>query len=495
MGSIFDIFYILFESDTKKVEEGAKKAEQVTDSLNKKLSATETVGNKLGASFNKLVKQAAGAFAAYLSVGAVLGGIKAASDYANKLDDLSKALGVNVRELSMWSDAVAKKGGTAEGFQNTLQSMTAALTDFAVKGKSRVEPFFKELGIRMTDSRGKARDFLDILPELAGQFEKLSKSESFGLGQKLGLDGGTIMLLQSGRREVDLLIARQKELGVVTERDAEIAAVFNTQWADTAHAFRSVFLALNANILPVFTRVLKLFEDLAVFMRKEGDLIEGGIIAIAAAITAYLTPALIGLLISSAPIIGVIALITALVAAFALGYEDFKKYKAGYASLRGELEKSSPALAKFIKSSEATSKFLLKTFLSIPAAIKWAWVNTFAVIQETIDSFLANLDKILNFLAKIKSFFGGIPAKMTAELLTGNTAMAGFNRAAPLTYLTNTSMATANNGGDKISNVKTGPITINTQATDADGIAQAFTNSLETQIKQVLVNFDDGVLA
>lgn len=44
---------------------------------------------------------------------------------------------------------------------------------------------------------------MGVLPELAESFEKLSKQESAALGQKLGLDQGTIMLLRRGRREVE----------------------------------------------------------------------------------------------------------------------------------------------------------------------------------------------------------------------------------------------------------------------------------------------------
>lgn len=53
----------------------------------------------------------------------------------------------------------------------------------------------------------------------------------------------------------------------------------------------------------------------------------------------------------------------------------------------------------------------------------------------------------------------------------------------------------SNRGGDRTISVKTGDITVQTQATDATGIASSIGGALQEQIKMAINSYDDGVLA
>jgi hypothetical protein len=58
-----------------------------------------------------------------------------------------------------------------------------------------------------------------------------------------------------------------------------------------------------------------------------------------------------------------------------------------------------------------------------------------------------------------------------------------------------TSASISNSSRSRTSNVQIGEVKVVTRATDAAGIGGALGGSLETQMRQTVNNFDDGVAA
>jgi hypothetical protein len=547
--NILDTFYILFESDASAVKKGTQDAKKSTDELNKSLKQTDDASKNVGNEFLRMLSAAGGALAAGLSVGAITASVMAAANYADQLGKVSEALDTNIEDLSAYADAVKLSGGSNESFIGTLQSMTASLADFATKGSSRAAPFFEELGIKMLDAKGKARDFMDILPELADKFETMTKQESFGIGQKMGLDQGTIMLLQSGRREMDALIARQRELGVVNKEAAETAAKFNDQVDNTAHAFRSIWQAVGSSILPALTSVMSGFEGVGVFFAKHSDFIVGLLIALGSAVAFYVVPPMISAGIAAAvafaPFLLMGAAIAALSIGFALLYDDIMNFIDGNDSLIGQFLNEFPIIGEVIQGIINYMKMLWDAvgwvFESIMSVIQIAiagWELLFGTIGNGINQFVSGssvMQGIVSSLQKAFAVAGGAIGAMWDGLgekvkifinlikaafdLVGNVAgkISGFLNGAkatlgitglgegkntlstasntPLASMSSSAITNSNMTSSRNTSVQTGPITVNTQATDANGIAGAIGNSMDNQMRQAVSNFDDGVLA
>lgn len=503
-GSVLETFIISFMSDASDLKKGAADAKKTTDDLNQKLKSTDAIGNKVGSTLGNLARQYGGLVLSILSVNSLIHGINNAANFADKLDELSKGLDVSVEDLSLWGDAVKLSGGTAESFQESIKRMTASLADFATKGTSRAAPFFKSLGIQMTDTQGKARKVFDILPELADKFAQLGKAESFGIGQKIGLDQGTIMLLQRGRREVEAVIARQKELGFVTKEDAEIAAAFNDQWDDVTHAFRSVFNVVGSTVLPAFTKVLKIIENIATFLRKNSTFVTGILIALGTAILVFVVPPLVSAAIAAlalyAPFLLIGAAVAAVGLAFALLYDDIMNFLQGNDSVTGRILERWPFILKIFQWLKETFDKLwnqhgMKKFFEFMwEGLKGVW-NLIEMIAGAIGSVITGvLDGIqmaVNAYEKVKSFFGG-DEKTNESVAAAQTALIATNT--PLSSQTSTSIQSSN-ARTSSNNVSIGPVAINTQATDAKGISEAIGPHFKTQMRNAVNAFDDGVAA
>lgn len=549
MASVLETFLILFESNADDVDKGNEKAKQSADKLDGSLNKVNASTEQVGAAFVTMLTTAGGALASVLGVAAVISGVMSAADNADTLNDFTERLDLNIETVSAWGDAIALNGGTAEGFRGSIDALTDAVTTFAVKGQSRIAPFFKELGVEMLDAEGKARNVMDLLPEIADAFEGLSKQESSAIGKKIGLDQGTIMLLQQGRREVDAQIARQKELGVVTEEAAEIAATFNDEQDNTAKVFRSLFTQIGTTILPIFTSVLRGFQTVGAFLTKHSDLIVGVLIGLGAAVAIFVIPpfltAAAAILAAFAPFLLFGAIVAALVAGFALLYDDIMNFIDGNDSLIGQILTAFPmigdaiqvlidyfmalfdagswvfetlasliqigiaawgmlddSVGNFVQGLIANSTILT----SIVAAVMQAFASMGEGVGSVWDFLTAKVQGFLNLIrgviGLVKSIAGGITGTLDAVksnlgiggLTEGKQAL-GMASASPISTQTSNSIANANRTSSKNTTVSTGPITVNTQATDAEGVAGAIGSSLGQQMRQATDTFDDGVEA
>lgn len=420
--SILETFYILFKGDNTDVKKAAKESEKSVDDLGNKIESTfkkvDKTTARVNQSFYDLAKSALAFVGATTAAYTILHKSIEASNFAGELGNTAKALGVNVSALDAWGQAVQRTGGTAEGFQSSLRSLA------------------QHFGV----SAGVA---LKTLPQLADAFKRLGNFRSQYYGKALGLDEATILLLQQGRREVEAIIARQKELGVVTQKDVEISNKFKIANLELSLAFRSLYLVVAQDIIPVFTKAYHAILPFIDYLKAHKDLVIGALIGIgiAAAIIAG------AFVVANAALFATIAAITILIGLFAGAYEDIKAYIQGNSSLTGDLLKR--------------------------------WTNVKNLFSD-----------ILEIMKKMFSFTN----------IPGAGAAIGFAQKALNWATSSGSQLTAgsseffNRQFAQNSNVNVSSVVINTQATDAKGIAADFTKELITKHTWQATNqFSDGM--
>jgi hypothetical protein len=444
-------------------------------------------------------------------------------------------LGVNIEDLDAWGRAAQFAGGSAEGFQASLATLNADFAMIATKGTSRSLPFWKELGINVKDAHGKMKDVMDVLPDLAEKFEGMSKGESMGMGRKLGLDEGTIMLLQRGRREVDEMVKKQKELGVTTAEQAKFAGEYNDAMDEMSMAFRSLFMSVGGSVLPAFKSIIDGITSVVSFFRKHSDFITGLMIAIGAAIAVFVLPSLISMAAAAfmafLPFLLIGAAIAGVIALFALLYDDIAAFRSGGDSMIGELAKKFPIIGDVVNGLVDTFKYFIdftKAMFGLLVDLIFdpinAWDNFVNKITGGIDTvrghfpFLFSLldgltngfitmgdvimgvwdaivaaitgaiDSVKGAISTVQGFFG-----MDSNVTVAKTAIAGAN-SNPLNGQSSAAISNSRTSSRQTS-VNVGKVEVKTQATDAKGISRAIGGEMGAQLKRATSNYDDGVLA
>jgi len=264
---------------------------------------------------------------------------------------------------------------------------------------------------------GTSKQVLSQLPKFADSFSKLSTDQALFRGKQFGFDVPTILLLQQGRREVDALIARQKELGVVTQKDVEINSNFINSLNYVGAAYNTFYRELSREITPVLTKTFNYFL-------KHQDVVKGAFYAIGAGV-GFLT-------VSLAAMNPILLTTVGLIGAFAVVFEDYKRYRAGLPSALGDIKNSiNPSvrhgLKKFVQYNPADTYRNAKQYL----------LNQHQRLVNTIAPGISESNKSVN--------------------------------------------------------VTTGDITINTNAKDAAEIAGSFKNEMNKQYNQANDHFANGV--
>ena len=382
-----DVLKLVFDSDASGMKRGTQEAKKGADDLKKSVLETDKAAQDMGDSFLSMVSDAKGSIASLVGLSTVTAGILNEAARVDQLGKFADTIGQNIEEIDAWGQVVARNGGTAEGFQGTLKGLTDSLTELQLTGAGPAADVLARFGISARDAGGGLKSAFDLLPEIADSFEGLSKAESLKFGQQLGLDQGTILTLQQGRFEVDQMVRRQKELGVATEEDAAIAREFNTAWKDTSQVFSSVFREIGVSVLPVLSDMLVGVQSFVQFMQDNEGLVEGIFSGMAVVLTAKLAPALLSTVFSPA------GAAIALIALFALLYDDVKAFLAGNDSLIGQISEEYPIVGDIVKSLAGFVSDLFDNFGKLFDAIASGNLGKF--VDDELIKFKQELNDLL----------------------------------------------------------------------------------------------------
>lgn len=428
--AILDTFYILFKGDSSD-------AERALERVNRS-------ANRLDSSLNRVARR-------WLSLYAIINQAQSAFKHAFDLTAASEQLNVNTSALQAWSGAVQKTGGSLSSFSKAMESLA------------------EHLGTT-------PKIAMQSLPVLASQFERLNRAQAVKYGKVLGLDLPTILLLQKGRTEVEALVKHQKELGVITEKDAGVFRRFRGELQDTGHGLEYLFLKIALKVIPYIEIFLNKIQEFTIYLQKHSGLIKGALIPITVAIGAFAA----SLIAANLPLVIMVGGLALLAAAFAIVYDDFQTFQRGGNSVIGELIKKFPELAEVAKAAFNAIKIGFKAIL---------WV---------FDELAANINLILKALNTVSEWVAPY-LKAAFKIESSNGDLLGVKKSieiASINPIGSPAMKSAinNSRNDRNTTISINEIKIETQATDATEIAYGLNNALEKQLRQAQYEFTGGVL-
>ena len=316
--NIVDALIVTMGLDNSDYERGMNEVEDRTRQFSERAPrdverGLNSIEQRFGATFQGIFRT----FIAPLT--AALGTMGIFSQYTQTADRIGKTaarIGASAEDLQAFGEAAKRAGGSVEGFISSFESLNGQIQRMqAMGGKGRLTPILEQLGISATEN-GKAKDTFQILRELASASERIGKQKFAGLARFLGLDQGTIMLLQSGRVAMDELIARQRALGVYTKEDFEITQKFNDATSDLQQSFRAMAAPILQVITPALTTLAGWLTNIVQTFREHQGFIVAGLTVIAATMSGVLLKAATALGAALMPLLGPIAAVAGLGAIF-----------------------------------------------------------------------------------------------------------------------------------------------------------------------------------
>ena len=318
------------------------------------------------------IKTAAQATGLVVAAMFVKSGIAQFVSQAQELGNLGRSVRENAEDLQAWGEAVKREGGTVEGFNSTVKKLSDDLMSIPLTGGN--PPLLGglvRLGVQFRNLDGSVRKPLDLLKDLSSRFQGMSNAQSLALGKKIGLDEATIRLLQKGRKGLDELLVKYKELGVMSNEDIKTGERLKKMFQDYQQVITALGMRFIRFFLPAAEKLSQWLTTAARWVQQHGRIVEAAILAISLAITGYLAPALLALAFNPV-VLGLLAI----AALIALVIEDILAFREGADSVTGDVVKYFQNLWNGILVVKDAIVALWESFLDIPG------------VRETLDAIL-----------------------------------------------------------------------------------------------------------
>lgn len=318
------------------------------------------------------IKTAAQATGLVVAAMFVKSGIAQFVSQAQELGNLGRSVRENAEDLQAWGEAVKREGGTVEGFNSTVKKLSDDLMSIPLTGgNSPLLGGLVRLGVQFRNLDGSMRKPLDLLKDLSSRFQGMNSAQSLALGKKIGLDEATIRLLQKGRKGLDELLVKYKELGVMSNEDIKTGERLKKMFQDYQQVITALGMRFIRFFLPAAEKLSQWLTTAARWVQQHGRIVEAAILAISLAITGYLAPALLALAFNP-----VVLGLTAIAALIALVIEDILAFREGADSVTGDVIKYFQNLWNGILVVKDAIVALWESFLDIPG------------VRETLDAIL-----------------------------------------------------------------------------------------------------------
>lgn len=231
-GTIIEQLTTKLGLDVSDFKKGIGEAKKSMDDLK---GGAEESGSAIGGMIGGGAKKATGGLGmlgSMLGKGGLVGlGIGAAIYLGKKLDDTLFKVAMSVRQVSIESKNLNKSAADLRNLQNASAMVGGSIEDAAQSVGDLQKSLFNlrfngqvsdqivmlsRLGVQFQDSYGRAREFNDVMLDTATALEKaqssgqMNRGEAFEFAQQAGFTGGMAQLVLSGRNGVQAELDKQR---------------------------------------------------------------------------------------------------------------------------------------------------------------------------------------------------------------------------------------------------------------------------------------------
>lgn len=442
--SILDTFLILIRSNAKDTEKDMdlldKKVKQTQENIDK----TDKSTRQLGLTFDDFVKGLVTASGIDLSIKGLASATKNVAEMEVGLGRLSKLTGIGASDIDAWDQALQRFGAPAGAFESWLSSVNSQ---------------YQAIG-----QGDKVKNILPNIIALADKWKDLNIYQKEFYARQFGLTDDMVLAFDKGGASLQSMIDGLKQVRNITQQDTEASLALErawqsvgTQFVGTYHEARPIieWMAKELQVVALGLRGMILFgKDVA--NGNWDDILAWGKhpASVSGSIAAGQSGQLPLGIRSNNP-----------------GNLQPGGREAVYPTADAGLRAMSDQLARYGQRGINTVSGVVSTYAP-PSANDTA-------------AYIADVSKQTGFGANQQIDLGDPYTRsllMQAMVQHEN----GMNPYSASQY------ATAS--GQRTTNVSIGDVTVNSQATDAHGVANDLSSNLAAQMRSAIGSFDDGIL-
>lgn len=477
---LLDALRFVIGADTRDADGQLTKLDGSADSLEKALNSVDETSSKASLSLATMAKAALGSLTAALSLGAAWTSVVGRAADINELANAADAMGESVENVDAFGRAIQAIGGDAGAARDSMGALAGTVTNMLKGLDTESGKTFGFLGVQLKDAAGNVKGTTDLMLELSGAVQGMSKSDATFHLNKLGIgDPKTIEAMLRGRKELERLIATQKAAGTISKESVENARKFNESLGTLRTMAQSAGAAMIDKLVPYVQAGVDALRKMVDWVKENETLVTGFFLAVGTAVAIYFLPAMFSAaaatLVAIAPFLAIGAAVVAIGAAFALAYEDVMAFLDGQESFIGKVFDKYPAIKALVFG-------LVDAFKAVGGAILQFFMSPMETVMKVFDWLSGKIDSLIAKAKTLTDWIPGFGGSDTAQTLQSANAQISAAAGTPLNNITSSAISNSAVTNSSAS-LNIGEVRVETQATDASGVAGALGSELQEQLR------------
>lgn len=282
MASVIDTLVVALRLDAAHFKKGKSGLEKdLKDSSGQAAVHAKKIaesGKTAAEFFGELRNQAIGLFSAFTAGKGMTEFTRHVMGTDAALGRTAANLGLSAQELAEFRGVAERTGGTAEGITGSFKSLNDQLQQLYTYGTMPALDPLARAGVNTAAFVSRATSAREKILLLADAWAKLSPQNRQLLGRQVGLDEQTINLISRGRKELEALLDEQRRITVVSDEDVKAADALQNSWTRLTQTVeqlgRSVARDLTPPLTDFFDKATTWVHILELLVRLMADLSE-----------------------------------------------------------------------------------------------------------------------------------------------------------------------------------------------------------------------------
>lgn len=182
------------------------------------------------------------------------------SRVAESLDDLGDFADLNevsASAVQQFGQAAQMNGSSLEAAKSSIAGLNKVIGEAAL-GLGRGAMTFQKLGLEAKNADGSVKSFDQMLEEIAGKMQGLSRQEQIAMAEKLGIDRSLVPMLSKGSEAMREFMAAAKEFSL-TDSEIATAGKFQDTVDQLKFAMRGLRDQIAVHLMPAVRQTLEGF--------------------------------------------------------------------------------------------------------------------------------------------------------------------------------------------------------------------------------------------